>query len=113
MVEKCDSYTYQGFVFKPSGSVIAGMEELLTKSKRTYHSISNILYENKKLNVDNALDLFDRTVTPVALDAVEHWGVLSLPATSFQSKEAILKNLGNLSARNCEPKTVQITPLLS
>ena len=43
MVEKCDSYTYLGFVFKPSGSVIAGMKELLTKSKTAYYSISKIL----------------------------------------------------------------------
>ena len=67
------------------------MKELLTKSKRAYHSISNILYENKKMKVDNALDLFDMTVTPVALYAVEHWGILSLPAASFKSKEAIIK----------------------
>ena len=43
------------------------------------------------MKVDNSFDLFDMTVTPVALYAVEHWGVLSLPAASFQSKEAILK----------------------
>ena len=90
-VDKCDSYSYLGFVFKPSGSVIAGMKELLTKSKRAYHSISNILYENKKMKVDKALDLFDMTVSPVALYAVEHWGILSLPAASFQSREAIMK----------------------
>ena len=91
-VEKCDSYTYLGFVFKPSGSVASGMKELVTKSKRAYHSISNILYENKKMKVDNALSLFDMTVTPVALYAVEYWGILSLPAASFQSKEAIIKS---------------------
>ena len=91
IVEKCDSYTYLGFVFKPSGSVAAGIKELVTKSSRAYYSISNILYENKKMEVDNALNLFDMTVTPVALYAVEHWGVLSLPATSFQSRESLLK----------------------
>ena len=91
LLEKCDTYTNLGFVFKPSGSVIAGMNELLTKLKRAYHSISNILYENRKMKVDNALDLFDMTVTPVALYAVEHWGILSLPAASFKSKEAIIR----------------------
>jgi hypothetical protein len=91
IVEKCDSYTYLGFVFKPSGSVAAGMKELVTKSNRAYYSISNLLYENKKMKVDNALSLFDMTVTPVALYAVEHWGILSLPASSFQSRESLLK----------------------
>ena len=67
LVEKCDTYIYLGFVFKPSGFLIAGMKELLAKPKRAYHSISNILYENKKMKVDNALDLFDMTITPVAL----------------------------------------------
>ena len=41
--------------------------------------------------MDNALDLFAMTVTPVALFAVKHWSILSLPAASFQSKEAIIR----------------------
>ena len=67
------------------------MKELLTKSNRAYYSIANILYENKKMKVDNALGLFDMTVAPVALYAVEHWGILSLPASSFTSRESLLK----------------------
>ena len=90
-VEKCDSYTYLGFVFKPSGSVTAGIKELSTKANRAYYSISSILYENKKMKVDHALGLFDSTVSPIALYGVEHWGILSLPANSFQSKEALLQ----------------------
>ena len=42
MVEKCDSYTYLGFAFKPSGSVAAGVKELVTKANRAYYSISSI-----------------------------------------------------------------------
>ena len=91
VVEKCDSYTYLGFVFKPSGSVAAGVKELMSKANRAYYSISNILYENKKMKVDNALSLFDVTVSPVAMYAVEHWGVLSLPSSSFNSKESLLR----------------------
>lgn len=91
LVEKCDSYTYLGFIFKPSGSVAAGIKELVTKSNRAYYSMSNVLYENKKMKVDQALELFDMTVTPVCLYAVEYWGILSLPASSFNSKNSLLK----------------------
>ena len=91
IVEKCDSYTYLGFSFKPSGSVTAGVKELVTKANRAYYSISNILYENKKMKVDSAVSLFDVTVSPVTLYAVEHWGILTLPANSFQSKESLLR----------------------
>ena len=91
VVEKCDSYTYLGFIFKPSGSVAAGMKELLTKANRAYYSISNILYENKKMKVENALQLFDMMVSPVCLYAVEYWGILSLPASSFNSKDSLLR----------------------
>ena len=91
IVEKCDSYTYLGFSFKPSGLVTAGVKELVTKANRAYYSISNILYENKKMKVNNAVSLFDVTVSPVTLYAVEHWGILTLPASSFQSKESLLR----------------------
>ena len=91
IVEKCDSYTYLGFLFKPSGSVVAGVKELVSKANRAYYSISNILYENKKMPVDSALSLFDMTVSPVTLYAVEYWGILTLPASSFQSKESLLR----------------------
>ena len=91
VVDICNSYTYLGFVFKPSGSVAAGVSELLTKTNRAYYSIANILYENKKMKVDDVIGLFDVTVSPVTLYAVEHWGILSLPASSFQSRESLLK----------------------
>ena len=44
------------------------------------------------MKVDKALSLFDMTVTPVALYTVEHWGILSLPVSSFQSTKALLKS---------------------
>ena len=69
----------------------AGVSELLTKANRAYYSIANLLYENKKMKVDDAIGLFDVTVSPVTLYAVEHWGILSLPASSFQSRESLLK----------------------
>ena len=91
IVEKCDAYTYLGFIFKPSGAVTAGIRELVTKSNRAYYSISNILYENKKMKIDHALRLFDMSVSPVCLYAVEYWGILSLPASCFQSRDTLLK----------------------
>ena len=108
VVEKCDSYTYLGFVFKPSGSATAGIRELLTKANRAYYSISNILYQNKKMKVDNALGLFDMTVTPVAMYGVEYWGMLSLPFASFQSKESLLKAWENFTPETVNQKVCRL-----
>ena len=102
--EKCDSYTYLGFVFKPLGSVGAGVQELISKANRAYYSISSILYENKKMKVDTAMKLFDMTVTPVALYSVEHWGVLSLAVTCFQTKGRLLRARESLSPETINQK---------
>ena len=107
-VKKCDSYTYLGFVFKPSGSVGAGVQELLSKANRAYYSISNILYQNKKMKVDTAMELFDMTVLPVALYSVEHWGVLSLPTSSFQTKEMLLRAWESFSPETINQKLCRL-----
>ena len=55
IIEKVDSYSYLGIIFKPSGSVSMAVQELVTKANRAYFSMSNIFYENKKMKVDRAL----------------------------------------------------------
>ena len=92
ILENAESYTYLGLIFKPSGSVTAAAQELLAKANRAYFSMSSIFYENKKMKVDRAIELFDSLVTPVALYASQFWSVLSLPASSFDSIEKLMKS---------------------
>jgi hypothetical protein len=92
LLENTDSYTYLGLIFKPSGSVTAAAQELPSKANRAYFSMSSIFYENKKMKVDRAIELFDSLVSPVALYASQFWSVLSLPASSFDSLEKLMKS---------------------
>ena len=90
-LEMTDSYTYLGVIFKPSGSVQFAATELLAKAKRAYFSMSNIFYENKKMKIDKAIQLFTSLITPIAQYASEFWSVLSLPQKSFNSKDELLR----------------------
>ena len=60
------------------------------------------------MKVDNALGLFDMTVTPVAMYGVEYWGMLSLPAASFQSKESLLKAWENVTPETVNQKVLRV-----
>ena len=91
LLENVDRYTYLGLVFKPSGAVDTAAKELLSKANRAYFSLSSLLFENKKMKVDRAIDLFDSLVTPVSLYSSQFWSVLSLPASAFTSVQNLMK----------------------
>ena len=75
-------------IFKPSGSVEAAVKELLAEAKRAYYSMSSVFYQNKKIKLDRAIELFDSLISPIALYASQFWAVHSLPASSFSCKES-------------------------
>ena len=52
------------------------------------------------MKVDNSLGMFDITVAPVALYAVEHWGILSLPRLQLPLQRITPVSLGFFSTRN-------------
>ena len=90
-VEICEKYTYLGLVFKPSGSSIPAQQELNLKASKAWFSISNIIYQNKKMPIKQSLQLVDSIAMPVGLYASEFLTVLSLPEATFKSKNSILK----------------------
>ena len=53
-------YTYLGFKFTPSGCASHGAEELFNKSRRSWFSISNMIYKYKRLKTDKAFQIFDQ-----------------------------------------------------
>ena len=67
-------------------------QELLIKANRAYYSMSSIFYQNKKMKVDRAFELFDSLITPIALYASQFWSVLTLPLSAFTSLENFLKS---------------------
>ena len=72
-VEIIDEYQYLGLKFRPSGSMTMAVEELHDKASRAWFGISNVIYTNKRMEVDKIFSLFDSLVTPVALYGCEFW----------------------------------------
>jgi exonuclease III len=91
LLEVAEQYTYLGAVYIPSGAVYAAIDALTAKCSRAWFSISNILYENKRMPVDKCLKLVDSLVFPVGQYATEFLAPMSLPAKSFNSKEQLLR----------------------
>ena len=77
--------------FKPSGSLTAASDKLFDKAQRVWFSISNIIYQNKRLSVDSGLKLFDSLIAPICTYFCELWTMFSLPAKSLSSLDTVLK----------------------
>ena len=61
-LEVVGQYTYLGIIVKPSGSFNSAVDELQTKSSKAWFSISNFIYQNKKMSVNKAFRIFDALV---------------------------------------------------
>ena len=72
-LEIVDNYQYLGIKLRPSGTFQFAVGDLFDKTNRAWFSISNVLYQHKKLAVTKALQLFDSLIRPIFLYAVEFW----------------------------------------
>ena len=91
-LEIADDYTYLGLKFKPSGRLTAACDELYNKALRDWYSISDIIYQNKRMSVKAGLRLFDSLISPICLFSSELWSVFTLPKKSLESIDLILKS---------------------
>ena len=64
-VEIAEQYTYLGIVFIPSGAIHKAVDILTTKCSRAWFSLSNFLYENKRMSAERFFKLLDCLVFPV------------------------------------------------
>ena len=55
LLEVVGQYTYLGVIIKPSGSFNNAIDELHTKSSKAWFSVSNFIYQNKKMPVDKSM----------------------------------------------------------
>ena len=83
-------YTYLGFKFVPSGSASHGSEELFCKSRRSWFSISNMIYRHKRLSTDKAFQIFDQLVTSIGLYGCKAWLPLIMTKKSFGGADKAL-----------------------
>ena len=78
-VDIVDEYQYLGLKLRPSGSMSVAVQELHDKASRAWFGISNVIYKNKRMEVEKIFNLFDSLVTPVALYGCEFWLPCILP----------------------------------
>ena len=90
-IEIVDTYQYLGMKLKSSGSMQVATDELYDKANRAWFSISNVLYQHKKLAVHKALQLFDSLIRPIFSYAAEFWLPFVIPKKGFESECNILK----------------------
>ena len=89
-LEVTDCYQYLGVKVRPSGTFTFAADELCSKARKAWFSISSIVYKDKRMPVERAFKLFDSLVSPVALYACEFWLPLILPQKCLRSKEQLL-----------------------
>ena len=89
--EVVDNYQYLGIKLKASGSLKFATSELFAKSNRAWFAISNILYQNKKLPVKKALQLFDGLIRPIFSYASEFWLPFIITKKGLENKNNLLK----------------------
>ena len=89
-LEITDSYQYLGVKVRPSGTFTFAADELCSKARKAWFSISSILYKDKRMPVERAFKLFDSLVSPVAMYACEFWLPLILPKKCLGSEEQLL-----------------------
>ena len=90
-IDVVDNYQYLGLKLKSSGSMQLATDELFTKANRAWFSISNVLYQHKKLAVHKALQLFDSLIRHIFSYAAEFWFPFIMPKKGFQNRTNNLK----------------------
>ena len=105
-LEVVDQYQYLGVKLTHSGSMQLAVSELADKASRAWHGISNVIYTNKRMEVNKAFGIFDSLVVPVGTYCCEMWLPYILPEKSFKSFENLFNYWESLQ---CEKTNQQIS----
>ena len=90
-LEITDQYQYLGLKLHPSGSFNFSVKELYDKASRAWFSISNIIFQSNRMQVDRALGIFDSLVAPVATYGAPLWLPFTIPQNIFKSSGIVLE----------------------
>ena len=89
-LEITDEYQYLGIKLKPSGSFTLAVQELNVKASKAWFGISNIVFKNKRMQVDRIFSLFDSLITPVATYGSPLWLPFNIPINCFDNSERLV-----------------------
>ena len=108
-VEIVDEYQYLGLKLKPSGSMGVAVQELHDKASRAWFGISNVVFKNKRMEVDKIFQIFDSLVTPVALYGCEFWLPLIMQKKCFNSSTNLMDYWQSLKCEKINQKCSRMT----
>ena len=89
-IEIVDQYQYLGLKLRPSGSMALAVQELHDKASRAWFGISNVIYRNKRMEVDKIFGIFNSLVTPVATYGSPFWLPLTIPKKYLENEKQIM-----------------------
>ena len=97
-------YTYLGIKLTPSGVASHGATELFLKSRRSWFSMSNLIYRHKRMSTDRAFQIFDQLVTSIGLYNCESWLPMIMTKKSFNDENSTLKFWENFQLETLNQK---------
>ena len=80
-IETVREYKYLGFLLVPSGSVMAGLNDLKCRGNRAMFKIKNQMGEYFRLRPQVSIKLFNSLVKPILLYMADLWGCVKMPKT--------------------------------
>ena len=108
-IEITDEYQYLGIKLRPSGSFTLAVQELNDKASRAWFGISNIIFRNKRMQIDKIFRLFDSLITPIATYGSSIWLPFNIPKKCFESRDKMIDFWENLKCEILNQKCAKIT----
>ena len=108
-LEITGEYQYLGLKLKPSGSFSLAVQELNDKATRAWFGISNIIFKNKRMEVDRIFSLFDSLVTPVATYGSALWLPFTVKNKNFESLTTLLDSWEGFKCEIINQKCAKMT----
>ena len=97
-----------GVKLRPSGSYSLAVQELNDKASRAWFGISNIIFKNKRMEIDRIFGLFDSLVTPVATYGSPLWLPFSIPSKRLENGTNVLDFWENFKCETIQQRCGRI-----
>ena len=107
-LEITGEYQYLGLKLKPSGTFSLAVQELNDKATRAWYGISNIIFKNKRMQVDRIFSLFDSLVTPVATYGSPLWLPFTIKNKNFENLTTMLDSWENFNSEVINQKCAKM-----
>ena len=108
-LEIVDEYQYLGIKLRPSCSFTLATQELNDKASRAWFGISNIIFRNKRMQIDRIFRLFDSLITPIATYSAPIWLPFITPKKCLESSQGLMDYWESHKCETLNQKFAKIT----